>query len=70
MASHMGSIMTNGAAEYQRMKRSSNSSRAQQTFGGEVATQIRKQTATRHDNRELTLSLSEPHSCNSKEKHV
>ncbi|APW69485.1 P-type conjugative transfer protein TrbL [Salmonella enterica subsp. enterica serovar Sekondi] len=52
MASHMGSSMINGAAEYQRMKRSSNSSRAQQTFGGELATQIRKQTATRRDNRE------------------
>lgn len=52
MASHMGSSMSNGAAEYQRMKRSSNSSRAQQTFGGELATPIRKQTATRRDNRE------------------
>ena len=52
MASHMGSSMINGAAEYQGMKRSSNSSRAQQTFGGELATQIRKQTATRRDNRE------------------
>ena len=52
MASHMGSSMINGAAEYQRMKRSSNSSQAQQTFGGELATQIRKQTATRRDNRE------------------
>lgn len=52
MASHMGSSMINGAAEYQRMKRSSNSSRAQQTFGGELATQIRKQTATRRDNHE------------------
>ena len=52
MASHMGSSMANGAAEYQRMKRSSSSSRAQQTIGGELATQIRKQTATHRDNRE------------------
>lgn len=28
--------MANGAAEYQAMKRSSNSSRAQQTIGGEL----------------------------------
>ncbi|EQB2468869.1 P-type conjugative transfer protein TrbL [Klebsiella quasipneumoniae] len=52
MASHMGSSMANGAAEYQKMKRSSNSSRVQQTIGGELATQILKQTATRRDNRE------------------
>ncbi len=52
MASHMGSIMANGVAEYQKMKRSSNSSRVQQTIGGELATQIRKQTATHRDNRE------------------
>jgi type IV secretion system protein TrbL len=52
MASHMGSSMANGAAEYQAMKRSSNSSRAQQTIGGELATQIRKQSATCKDNRE------------------
>ncbi|MDN4384992.1 P-type conjugative transfer protein TrbL [Citrobacter portucalensis] len=52
MASHMGSSMANGVAEYQTMKRSSNSSRVQQTIGGELATQIRKQTATRRDNRE------------------
>jgi hypothetical protein len=52
MASHMGSSMANGAAEYQTLKRSSNSSRVQQTIGGELATQIRKQTATRRDNRE------------------
>ena len=52
MASHMGSSMANGAAEYQAMKRSSNSSRVQQNFGGELAAQIRKQTATRRDNRE------------------
>ncbi|EOL9469374.1 P-type conjugative transfer protein TrbL [Escherichia coli] len=52
MASHMGSSMANGAAEYQAMKRSSNSSRVQQTFGGELAAQICKQTATRRDNRE------------------
>lgn len=52
MASHMGSSMANGAAEYQKMKRSSNSSRVQQTIGGELATQIRKQTATHRDNRE------------------
>jgi len=52
MASHMGSSMANGAAEYQRMKRSSSSSRAQQSIGGELATQISKQTATRRDNRE------------------
>ena len=52
MASHMGSSVANGAAEYQKMKRSSNSSRVQQTIGGELATQIRKQTATHRDNRE------------------
>ncbi|CAX54838.1 Conjugal transfer protein, fragment [Erwinia pyrifoliae Ep1/96] len=52
MARHMGSSMVNGAAEYQTMKQSSNSSRAQQTIGGELATQIRRQTATRRDNRE------------------
>ncbi len=52
MASHMGSSMVYGAAEYQSMKRSGNSSRVQQTIGGELATQIRKQTATRRDNRE------------------
>ena len=52
MASHMGSSMANGVAEYQTVKRSSNSSRVQQTIGGELATQIRKQTATRRDNRE------------------
>lgn len=52
MASHMGNIMANGAAEYQKMKRSSNSSRVQQTIGGELATQIRKQTVTHRDNRE------------------
>lgn len=52
MASHMGSSMAKGAAEYQTMKRSSNSSRVQQTIGGELATQIRKQTATRRDNPE------------------
>lgn len=52
MASHMGSSMANGAAEYQKMKRSSNSTRVQQTIGGELATQIRKQTATHRDNRE------------------
>lgn len=52
MASHMGSSMANGAAEYQTLKRSSNSSRVQQTIGGELATQIRKQTAIRRDNRE------------------
>jgi type IV secretion system protein TrbL len=34
MASHMGSSMANGAAEYQTMKRSSDSSRVQQTIGG------------------------------------
>lgn len=34
------------------MKRSSSSSRAQQTIGEELATQISKQTATRRDNRE------------------
>lgn len=50
MASHMGSSMANGAAEYQTMKRSSDSSRVQRTIGGELATQIRKQTATRRDN--------------------
>uniref|UniRef100_UPI0021CC81A8 tyrosine-type recombinase/integrase n=1 Tax=Serratia marcescens TaxID=615 RepID=UPI0021CC81A8 len=52
MASHMRSSMANGAAEYQKMKRSSSSSRAQQTIGGELVTQISKQTATRRDNRE------------------
>lgn len=52
MASHMGSSMANGAAEYQTMKRSSDSARVQRTIGGELATQIRKQTATRRDNRE------------------
>lgn len=52
MASHMGSSMASGAAEYQTMKRSGKSSRVQQTIGGELATQIRKQTATRQDNRE------------------
>ena len=52
MASHMGSSMAYGAAEYQTMKRSGNSSRVQQTIGGELATQIRKQTATRRNNRE------------------
>ena len=52
MASHMGSSMANGAAEYQTMKRSSDSSCVQRTIGGELATQIRKQTATRRDNRE------------------
>ncbi|EEW2107641.1 P-type conjugative transfer protein TrbL [Escherichia coli] len=52
MASHMGNIMANGAAEYHKMKRSSISSRVQQTIGGELATQIRKQTATHRDNRE------------------
>ncbi|HGU0915277.1 TPA: P-type conjugative transfer protein TrbL, partial [Escherichia coli] len=52
MASHMGSSVANGAAEYQKMKRSSNSSRVQQTIGWELATQIRKQTATHRDNRE------------------
>ncbi len=52
MASHMGSSMANGAAEYQTMKRSSDSSRVQRTIGGELAAQIRKQTATRRDNRE------------------
>ncbi|WP_323644544.1 P-type conjugative transfer protein TrbL [Pectobacterium versatile] len=52
MASHMGSSMVHGAAEYQTMKRSGNSSRVQQTIGGGLATQIRKQTATRRDNRE------------------
>ncbi len=52
MARHMGSSMVNGAAMYQTMKQNSNSSRAQQTIGGELATQIRKQTATRRDNRE------------------
>lgn len=41
------------------MKRSSNSSRVQQAIGGALATQIRKQTVTRRDNRELMLSLSE-----------
>lgn len=34
MASHMGSSMANGAAEYQTMKRSSDSSRVQRTIGG------------------------------------
>ncbi|KFC79768.1 P-type conjugative transfer protein TrbL [Buttiauxella agrestis] len=52
MASHMGSTIANGAAEYQTMKRSGNYSRVQHTIGGELATQIRKQTATRRDNRE------------------
>lgn len=52
MASHMGSSMANGAAEYQAMKRSSDSSRVQRTIGGELATQIREQTATRRNNRE------------------
>lgn len=44
--------MVNGAAEYQTMKQNSNSSGAHQTIGEELATQIRKQTATRRDNRE------------------
>nr|WP_244915461.1 hypothetical protein [Pantoea allii] len=44
--------MVNGAVEYQTMKQNSTSSGAQQTIGGELATQIRKQTATRRDNRE------------------
>ncbi|WP_312181587.1 P-type conjugative transfer protein TrbL [Pantoea sp. CTOTU46764] len=52
MARHMGSSMVNGAAEYQTMKQNSNSSGAHQTIGEELATQIRKQTATRRDNRE------------------
>ncbi|WP_394564562.1 P-type conjugative transfer protein TrbL [Pantoea sp. SGAir0180] len=52
MARHMGSSMINGAAEYQTMKQNSNSSGAHQSIGEELATQIRKQTATRRDNRE------------------
>jgi type IV secretion system protein TrbL len=52
MARHMGSSMAKGVAEYQTMKWSGNSSRVQQTIGGELATPIRKQTATRRDNRE------------------
>jgi len=51
MARHMGSSMVNGAAEYQTMKQNSNSSGAHQTIGEALATQIRKQTATRRDNR-------------------
>ena len=49
MASHMGSSMANGAAEYQRMKHSSNSSRGQQTIGGQLAAQIRKQKTIHRD---------------------
>lgn len=45
-------MAVNGAAEYQAMKRSSDSSRVQLTIGGELATQIREQTATRRNNRE------------------
>lgn len=52
MATHMGNSMVKGAVEYQAMKRASNSSLAQQTIGGDLATQIRKQTASRRDNSE------------------
>ncbi|MEC5319652.1 P-type conjugative transfer protein TrbL [Brenneria populi subsp. brevivirga] len=49
MASHMASGLSNGAAEYQIMKGRTNSIRAEQTVGGEIANQIRKQTAARQD---------------------
>jgi len=52
MARHMESSMVNGAAEYHTMKQNSNSSGAHQTIGKELVIQIRKQTATRRDNRE------------------
>jgi type IV secretion system protein TrbL len=42
MASHMASGLSNGAAEYQMMKGSTNSIQSQQTVGGEIANKIRK----------------------------
>ncbi|HCS4438117.1 TPA: P-type conjugative transfer protein TrbL [Salmonella enterica subsp. enterica serovar Newport] len=52
MASHMASGLSNGAAEYQMMKGSTNSIQSQQTVGGEIANQIRKHTADRQSNHE------------------
>ncbi|WOA52839.1 P-type conjugative transfer protein TrbL [Dickeya solani] len=47
MAGYMGSSLAKGAMDYQTMKRNANSTRVQQTVGGELANQIRKQTASR-----------------------
>ncbi|EOC0406691.1 P-type conjugative transfer protein TrbL [Cronobacter sakazakii] len=52
MASYMGSSLAKGAMDYQTMKRSANSTRVQQTVGGELANQIRKQTAARRESSE------------------
>lgn len=52
MASNMGSSLAKGAMDYQTMKRSANSTRVQQTVGGELANQIRKQTAARRESSE------------------
>ncbi len=49
MASHMGSSMANGAGEYQRARRINKTSRGQQTIGGQLAAQIRKQTTIHRD---------------------
>ncbi|WPD75050.1 P-type conjugative transfer protein TrbL [Dickeya fangzhongdai] len=52
MASYMGSSLAKGTMDYQTMKRNANSTRVQQTVGGELANQIRKQTAARRENSE------------------